>query len=85
MTENELNKLLHFASNIKQLDWTDDEKKKLPEKYTNLMVHIALEKADAVKDETAFSAILYGDGKYRTLVLKKHIEYTAPVFGWNYA
>ena len=85
MTETELNKLLHFASKIKQLDWTDDEKQNLSQKYTRLMVHIALERADAISDETAFNAILYGDGEYRTIVLKKHIEFTAPVFGWNYA
>jgi hypothetical protein len=73
-----------FASKLMELEWTDAEELSLPEIYTDLMVHIALEKADNDKDEKNFYAILNGDGDYRTLMLKNHIQKTLAVFRWNY-
>jgi hypothetical protein len=83
-TENTFDMMLQFANKLKELEWTDDEELILPEKYTNIMVHLALEKADNQKDEKNFYAILNGDGAYRTLMLKKHIEKTLGVFSWNF-
>jgi hypothetical protein len=80
-----IEKKLHFAKKLMELEWTDAEELNLPEKYTNSMVHIALEKADNDKDEKNFYAILNGDGAYRTLMLKKHIEGTLGVFEWNFS
>lgn len=76
--------MIQFANKLKELEWTDTEELTLPEKYTDLMVHIALEKADKDKDEKIFYAILNGNGTYRTLMLKKHIEKTLGVFTWNF-
>ena len=75
---------IKFAQLLFNLEWTDDELLNLPEKYTNLSVHIALEKADN-ENEKIFNSILNGDGKYRRELLLKHIEKTKPVFTWNYA
>jgi hypothetical protein len=84
-TENKtLFMMIQFANKLKDLEWTDAEELTLPEKYTNLMVHIALEKADNDKDEKNFYAILRGDGPYRAIMLKKHIEKTIGVFTWNF-
>lgn len=81
---NSIKMMIQFANKLKELEWTDAEELNLPEKYTDLMVHIALEKADNDKDEKNFYAILNGDGAYRTLMLKKHIEKTLGVFTWNF-
>ena len=76
---------MKFVSELMNLEWSDAELLTLPEKYTNLMVHIALEKADAQKDEKIFYTIFLGGGERRTLLLKKHIEKTIGVFGeWNF-
>jgi hypothetical protein len=69
---------------LKDLEWTDDEILTLPEKYTKLMVHIALEKADADRDEINYKKILNGDGAMRKLMLLKHRKLTLGVFTWNY-
>ncbi len=82
--EKKMKKMFQFANKLKELEWTDAEELNLPEKYTELMVHIALEKADTDKDEKNFYAILNGDTKYRTLMLIKHIEKTLGVFEWNF-
>ncbi len=84
INETELKMMLQFANKLKELEWTDAEELNLPEKYTDLMVHIALEKADADKDNKNYKQILYGNGPYRTLMLEKHIEKTIGVFEWNY-
>jgi hypothetical protein len=76
--------IMQFANKLKELEWTDLEELNLPTKYTDTMVHLALEKADNDKDEKNFYAILNGDGEYRTLMLKKHIEKTLAVFEWNF-
>ncbi len=83
-TNTSIKMMLQFANKLKELEWTDAEELTLPEIYTDLMVHIALEKADNDKDEKNFYAILNGDGAYRTLMLKKHIEKTLGVFTWNF-
>ena len=76
--------MLQFANKLKELEWTDAEELTLPEKYTDTMVHLALEKADDDKDEKNFYAILNGDTEYRTLMLKRHIEKTLGTFTWNF-
>ena len=76
--------MIQFANKLKELEWTDAEELTLPEKYTDTMVHLALEKADAEQDEKNFYAILNGDTEYRTLMLKRHIEKTLGVFTWNF-
>jgi hypothetical protein len=81
--ETTIKMMLQFANKLKELEWTDAEELNLPEKYTKLMVHIALEKADNDEDEKNFFSILNGDGEYRTLMLKKHIEKTLGVFTWK--
>jgi hypothetical protein len=76
--------MLQFANKLKELEWTDAEELNLPEKYTDIMVHLALEKADKDNDEKNFYAILNGDTRYRTLMLKKHIEKTLGIWEWNF-
>jgi len=83
-TNTSIKMMLQFVNKLKELEWTDAEELTLPKIYTDLMVHIALEKADNDKDEKNFYAILNGDGAYRTLMLKKHIEKTLGVFTWNF-
>lgn len=78
-------KMIQFSNMLKDLEWTDNELLNLSEKYTNLMVHIAIEKADKDEDKKNFDLILNGDGKYRKMMLLKHIEKTKPTFTWNYA
>ena len=84
INKNEMAMMLQFANKLKKLEWTDGEVLNLPEKYTDLMLHIALEKADADYDKRNYYLILNGDGKYRTIMLQKHIEKTIGVFEWNY-
>jgi hypothetical protein len=70
---------------LKDLEWKDNELLNLPEKYTNLMVHIAIELADKNEDEKTFHFILNGDGELRKMMLLKHIEKTKHCITWNYA
>lgn len=78
-------KMIQFSNMLKDLEWTDNELLNLSEKYTNLMVHIALEKADKDEDKNTFELILNGNGKCRKIMLLKHIKLTEDVFTWNYA
>jgi len=69
--DKEYKKMLQHEENCKEFKWTDDELLNLPEKYTKLMVHIALKKANKDKDEKNFQLILNGDGKFRRFMLLK--------------
>ena len=80
-----LNQMLQFSNKVKELEWTEIELLNMPEKYTNLMVHIALELADNDKDEKHFYGILNGDKcNNRKSMLIKHIQYTLGIFSWNF-
>jgi hypothetical protein len=74
------NEMIKLRDEIYELEWTNDELISLPKKYTKLMVHIALERADADNDIRHFVRIL----STRRELLTKHIEATLGVFEWNY-
>lgn len=76
--------MIEFSNKLKDLEWTDNELLNLPEKYTKLMVHIALEKADNDEDKKNFELILNGNGISRRFMLLKHIEITGRIFTWNF-
>ena len=82
--DHSLKMMLKCASMLKSLEWTDEELLNLPEKYTKLMIHIALEKADADKDKQTFDAILNYDEAGRKILLNAHMLFTKDVFEWNY-
>ena len=82
--DHSMKEMLKVASQLKSLEWTDDELLNLPEKYTKLMIHIALEKADLDKDKQTFNAIFNNSGAFRYRLLKLHILFTKDVFEWNY-
>ena len=72
--------LIKLREEIYKLEWTDFEIINFPDKYTDLTVHIALERADEDKDLYHFIRILSS----RREILIKHIEATLPVFDWNF-
>lgn len=80
---NTFKEAVKFANLLFELQWTDDELLNLPEEYTSMSIHIALEKADN-ENEVIFHKILNGGGRWRKELLLKHIEKTKPVFTWNY-
>ena len=74
------NEMLKLRDQIYELEWSDYETITFPDEYTNLMVHIALERADANNDIYHFVRIL----SPRRELLTKHIEATLGVFEWNF-
>ena len=76
--------MMQFVNMLYCLEWTDNEILNLPETYTNMPIHLALEHADKEYDNINFYKILQGNGRYRELMLLKHIQKTMPVFVWNY-
>jgi hypothetical protein len=67
-----------------KLKWTDDDKNNLSDKYLNLAIHIALEKADLNKDKTSYDFILNTPDTHRRDLLIKHLELTSDIFDYNY-
>jgi len=78
-SEEKAKNVCDFAYQLFQLQWTVADMQFLDKKYTDEAVHIALEKADNLRDEDAFYYIL---NKKRSLLLK-HIQQTKPIFSWN--
>ena len=78
----DLDECLLIAAFLKHLEWSDDEMNTLPKKYTDLLVHIALEKADLDKDKENFYKILNRKNKKYRKLFEKHIILTN--FDYNY-
>ena len=73
--------MLEYANYLKDSELTDIEKllEKLgklgkPTFFADLLVVMALEKADNDKDKKNFHAILRADGAYKAIMIKKHID-----------
>ena len=77
-----LDECMLIAAFLKHLEWSVDEMSTLPKKYTDLLVHIALEKADLDKDKENFYKILNRKNKKYRKLFQKHIILTE--FDYNY-
>jgi len=66
-----------MAEFLKNLEWSDDEMSTLPKKYTDLLVHTALEKADLDKDKENFYKTLNRKSKKCRKLFEKHIILTS--------
>ena len=67
-----------------KLEWTDADKNNLTDKYLNLAIHIALERAGLNKDKTSYNLILNNSDAYRFYLLLRHLELTNDIFNYNY-
>jgi len=75
-----LSESLAIRDLLTQLSWNEEDMKVLPKRYTSVMVHIALERADMDKKFEYFKRIL---NKNRVL-LSLHVEMSNGCLHWNY-
>lgn len=85
LLDKEMDKILvdviEKAEMLKKLKFDNNDKKILGNDYYNLMVHIALEKADIYHDRKTYDYIMNKFNKNG--ILDKHIEYSSH-FNWHF-
>jgi len=76
----DMQKILPLHSLVFNLEWDDSQKRKLPSEYTNLPMHIALEKTDMERKWDIFLKMM-GKDSHTKIVLLHHIKNTT--FDWG--
>ena len=78
--EEEFDTFFEIIPKLRGLQWTDADRAVLDKRYTDVSVHIALERADMRKDWPAFTYIL---NKSKPLLVA-HLALTGCVFSYNF-
>jgi hypothetical protein len=85
MSSKKTSETMSNANQLFALKWNENDKNNLHQKYLQMNVYLALEKADNDRDYKATKQISLGGDKARYNLLMKHIDMTTHVFGeWNY-